>query len=139
MTTSAPVLIDTDVLSAILRRQPTVIQRVRAYLEAHNRLSFSVITRYEVLRGLKAKNAERQQSAFERFCAASSILYLTEEVIVKAADIYADLYQRGELIGDADILIAATAVTAGYSLATNNERHFSRVADLRVENWLESA
>lgn len=137
MTASAPVLIDTDTLSAILRRNPTVMQPVREYLNVHGRLSFSAITRYEILRGLKAKNASRQQGSFERFCAANSILYLTDEVIVKAAAIYADLYQRGELIGDADILIAATAITADYSLATNNERHFKRIADLRVENWLQ--
>lgn len=89
--------------------------------------------------GPKAKNVDRQRSAFERFCAANSILYLTDEVVVKAADIYADLYQRGELIGDADILIAATAIVADYNLATNNERHFSRISDLRVENWLRSS
>jgi tRNA(fMet)-specific endonuclease VapC len=136
MTTSAPVLIDTDILSAILRRSPTVVQPTRDYLDVHDRLTFSVITRYEILRGLKAKNADRQQSSFERFCAASSVLYLTNEIIVKASDIYADLYRRGELIGDADILIAATAMIEDYSLATNNERHFSRIADLRVENWL---
>lgn len=49
--------------------------------------------------------------------------------------IYADLYRRGELIGDADILIAATALVENLVLGTNNERHFRRVAGLAVENW----
>jgi predicted nucleic acid-binding protein len=40
------------------------------------------------------------------------------------------------LIGDADILIAATAIVADCALVTNNERHFNRIQDLRVENWL---
>lgn len=139
MTSSEPVLVDTDILSAVLRRNPAVTQAARSYLDIHGQLSFSAITRYEILRGLKAKNASRQQISFEKFCAANSILYITEEVILKAADVYADLYQRGELIGDADILIAATAITADCSLATNNERHFSRISDLRTENWLRTS
>jgi tRNA(fMet)-specific endonuclease VapC len=69
--------LDTDMLSAILRRNPTVVQPVREYLSVHRRLTFSVITRYEILRGLKAKEATGQQRAFESFCAANSILPLT--------------------------------------------------------------
>jgi tRNA(fMet)-specific endonuclease VapC len=56
-------------------------------------------------------------------------------VIVQAAGIYADLYIRGELIGDADILIAATALVNGSVVATNNEEHFRRITGLHVENW----
>lgn len=137
MTQQAPVLLDTDTLSTILRREPTVVGRARAYLRIHRRLTFSVITRYEILRGLKARNATSQQRAFEHFCAANTILFLTDAIVVRAADIYAYLYRRGELIGDADILIAATAIVAGYALVTNNERHFRRVTGLQVDNWLE--
>ncbi len=101
---------------------------------AHRYLAFSIITRYEILRGLKARDASRQQEAFRDFCAANAVLPLTDAVVVKAAAIYADLHQRGELIGDADILIAATAIVEGRALVTNNRRHFDRVEDLRVEN-----
>lgn len=54
----------------------------------------------------------------------------------KASDIYADLRAQGEKIGDADILIAATALSWGFGVATNNERHFRRIQGLYVENWL---
>jgi tRNA(fMet)-specific endonuclease VapC len=96
-----------------------------------------MITRYEILRGLKARGATGQQRAFESFCATNSVLPLTDAVVVRAADIYANLHQRGELIGDADILIAATAMVEERTLVTNNRRHFDCVEDLRVENWLE--
>lgn len=134
MTTETPVLLDTDTLSAILRSNPMVAQPVRRYLRVHRHLTFSMITRYEILRGLKARGADTQQRAFESFCWASLVLLLTDAIVVKAADIYADLYRRGELIGDADILIAATAIVEGCALVTNNERHFSRIADLQVNN-----
>ena len=131
-----PILLNTDTLSAVLRRNPLVARPVREYLGVHRRLTFSVITRYEILRGLKAKEATSQQRAFESFCTANSILPLTDTVVVRAADVYADLHRRGELIGDADILIAATALVEGCDLAANNERHFSRITGLKIDNWL---
>jgi tRNA(fMet)-specific endonuclease VapC len=133
---AAPALLDTDILSAIMRRQPQAVVHARHYLTEHPRLSLSIITRYEVLRGLLAKGAHRQRSAFDRLCAASEVRPLDEAVIARAAEIYADLYRRGELIGDADILIAATALVHGYVLITNNEAHHRRIAGLQAENWL---
>ena len=80
--------------------------------------------------------ATKQQAVFDRFCAANTILYLSNAIVVQAAEIYADLYRRGELIGDADILIAATSIVEGCVLATNNERHFERIEGLGIDNWL---
>ena len=131
------VALDTDVLSAIMRRQLKVIPRARAYLRAHHQFHFSIITQYEILRGLKAKGAARQTASFENFCSRNTILPLSEEAISRAAEIYADLYKSGGLIGDADILIAASALVQGLGIVTNNEKHFQRISDLHVENWLK--
>jgi tRNA(fMet)-specific endonuclease VapC len=57
-------------------------------------------------------------------------------VVVRAAEIYAALKQRGEPIGDADILIGASALAHGISVVTNNEDHFRRIPGLKVLNWL---
>lgn len=135
--TLAPMLLDTDTLSAVLRRNPILAAKERAYLRVHHRFTFSTITRYEILRGFKAKNATSQLAAFDRFCAANTIVPLADSIIIQAAEIYADLYRRGELIGDADILIAATALVEGYGVVTNNERHFGRITGLNIENWLK--
>lgn len=132
-----PVLLDTDMLSYLMRGHPTVVDRAEVYLAEFGRFSFSIITRYEILRGLKAKRAEQQQVAFDRLCAASLVLALTDQVVVKAAAIYGDLYRRGALISDADMLIAATALTQDLVLCTNNVRHFERVEGLDIENWLK--
>ncbi|HQB84702.1 MAG TPA: VapC toxin family PIN domain ribonuclease, partial [Candidatus Rifleibacterium sp.] len=43
--------------------------------------------------------------------------------------------KAGSPIGPLDMLIAAHAMAVGACLVTNNEREFSRVAGLRVENW----
>lgn len=64
------------------------------------------------------------------------ILSLADEVIVRAAEIYAALKVRGEPIGDADILIGASALVHGLVVTTNNEDHFKRIPGLQIDNWL---
>jgi predicted nucleic acid-binding protein len=41
------------------------------------------------------------------------------------------------LIGDADILIAASALVNGFAIVTNNGEHFRRVRNLEVLNWVQ--
>jgi len=112
-----------------------VRRRALEYLRAHGRFTFSLITRYEILRGLISKGAQVQLQAFERRCQVSEVLPLTDPIIVRAAEIYAELKSCGELISDADILIAATALIHGLVLITNNVVHFQRIRGLQVQTW----
>ncbi len=130
------VLLDTDILSAVMRQSPIALIRARAYLAVHHRLTFSIITRYEVLRGLYAKGAMAQLAAFDRLCSVNTILPLTDAIVIRAATIYADLHQRGVLIGDADILIAATGLEHRLIVVTNNEGHYQRIGGIQLDNWL---
>lgn len=130
-------LLDTDILSAVMRKNEVVLQRARAYIDAHRQFTISIITRYELLRGLNAKKASSQIKAFDRLCVSSNVLGLTDEVVERAAEIYGDLHRRGQLISDADILIAASALVHDYTLVTNNEDHFRRIPGLMVDNWLK--
>ena len=132
-------LMDTDILSALMRKDAQALAQAKSYLAKHKRFSFSIITRYEILRGLKAKQATAQLAVFDQFCKANRILELTDEIIVKAAEIYSGLYQRGELIGDADILIAASALVHDLVVVTGNEKHFRRIPKLTVTNWFKSS
>ena len=95
-------ILDTDILSLLMRKNAAVLARAGAYLSEHQQFTISIITRYEILRGLKAKGALKQAERFEHFSARNRVLPINDRVIVQAADIYADLYQRGLLIADAD-------------------------------------
>lgn len=46
------------------------------------------------------------------------------------------LEKAGQSIGANDLLIAAQTLTSGYTLVSDNEREFSRVDDLPLENWI---
>ena len=51
------------------------------------------------------------------------------------AGLKAGLTRSGVIVGDFDLLIAATAMSMGYCVVSNNEKHFSRIPDLVYENW----
>jgi tRNA(fMet)-specific endonuclease VapC len=129
-------LLDTDVLSGLMRKTPVALNRARAYLADHRQLTISLVTRFEILRGLKAKRANAQLAAFDSFCMNNEVLPITDQIIVRAAETYADLHNRGQLIADADILIAATAIENGLVMATNNLADFGRISGLQIDNWL---
>ena len=77
----SPCLLDTDILSEVLKQKnAAVLQKAAAYLQAHQQFTFSVITRYEILRGPKAKAAAQQLAPFAAFCSHSLILPLTDAI-----------------------------------------------------------
>lgn len=62
----------------------------------------------------------------------AAILPLIESSIERFANIRGRLRAQGQLIGDADILIAATALEHDLVLVTQNLNHFRRINDLRI-------
>jgi len=61
-----------------------------------------------------------------------SIIAYTESTALEHARIWAALEATGRMIGDYDLIVAATALERGSSVATFNERHFSSVPGLKV-------
>jgi tRNA(fMet)-specific endonuclease VapC len=71
-------------------------------------------------------------------CRAAAIDVLALETLVDSVygELRARLERAGQSIGANDLLIAAHALTLGHTVVTDNEREFSRIVDLRIENWL---
>jgi tRNA(fMet)-specific endonuclease VapC len=67
---------------------------------------------------------------------ALEILPLEKPADATYGSIRAQLERIGKPIGASDLLIAAQALTLGYAVVTDNENEFSRVRQLRLENWL---
>jgi len=130
-------LLDTDTVSLHVRRDPQVRANVTAYLRAHEQLTLSEITYYEVIRGLRFRDARRQLATFERILAECRVLPFDRACAERAADIWVDLHRRGLPIGELDILIAGTALAYGLALVTHNVDHFERVRGLVVADWTD--
>ncbi len=124
-------LIDTDVLVDLERGATSQIEQL---LGDEDR-AISVITVSELLHGVhRARGAIRaRRLAFvEHILAGLEAIPITDAVARVHADIWADLSERGELIGAHDLWIAASALAHGLGVATRNGAHFERVAGLRV-------
>lgn len=130
--------LDTNIITAFLKKDLRVVRKVSDYLECFERLKINIISYYEILRGLKDLGNEEKLRKFEEFVQENELVSITKETVVKAAEIYADLKKQGNLIEDADILMASIAIVEDLALVTNNISHFQRINDLEIENWLES-
>ncbi len=94
------------------------------------------VSYYEIKRGLLAKDARKQLQFFDQLCKEYGLVLLDNQAIFdRAAEIYAELQRKGELIGDADILIAAITDTRNFTLVSD-DGDFDKIPGLRVENWL---
>jgi tRNA(fMet)-specific endonuclease VapC len=129
-------LLDTDILSEVFkRRSPTVVAKAGVYLQQHGRFSFSQFSRFEVRRGYLHKKATTQLGRFDTFCSHSVVLPVSEAIFDRAARLWGDAQNGGHPCGDADLLIAATALEHGLVLVSGNLRHFMWIAGLKVEDW----
>jgi tRNA(fMet)-specific endonuclease VapC len=129
-------LLDTDMLSEVLRQKyATVRRKANRYLRQYNQFAFSAFTRYEVLRGMKQKQATRQLLRFEAFCTRSLIFAVSDAVLDRAADLWAAAYRGGHPRNDGDLIIGATALEEGRQLVTGNTAHFAWIPGLTIENW----
>ncbi len=123
-------LIDTDLLIELERRAGDVQD-----LLAGEESAISVITVSELLHGvLRARGALRaRRSAFvEHILAGLQAVPVTAPVARVHAEIWAQLAERGEIVGAHDLWIAATAIAHGLGVATRNTSHFARIPSLRV-------
>ena len=126
------VLIDTDILSYYFKGNKVVVSNFEEYLQQYDLIEISVITYYEIVGGLSAKNAF---SVFEDFVAENLVIAMTENSAKISAELYSTLRQSGNIVDDIDLLIAGIAIDNEMLLVTNNESHFNRIPGLMIENW----
>jgi tRNA(fMet)-specific endonuclease VapC len=130
-------LLDTDVCIAIINRDG----RVRPHLERHapSALRLSAITLAELRFGVaKSRSRKRAASNLRALLAKVSAVPFDGDATERYGDLRALLERRGSPIGPLDTLIAAHALSLGYTLATHNTAEFRRVPGLKVDDWLGS-
>jgi len=128
-------LIDTDILSYYFRGDTNVVRNFENYLDTYELIEISIITYFEINSGLQAKNAFKQLEIFEEFTRDNLVIPLTENSCKISGEIYSILKHKGKMVDDIDLLIAGIAIENEMILVTNNEKHFRRIPDLKIENW----
>lgn len=129
-------MLDTNICIYIIKQKPTdVINHLRRL--PISSLSISSITLSELEYGvMKSSKIDQNQFALSQFVAPLEILPYGDNAALYYGDLRAFLEKRGTPIGSLDMLIAAHALSVNCTLVTNNQKEFSRVPNLRIENWV---
>lgn len=132
-------LLGTDTLSNLMKRAPASTLVARLARVPPEQQFTSSVTLGELLYGaLRSSHAAALLERIEAVIPAElPVLPFDAAAARRYGELRAELEARGTPIGDADIRIASIALSRGLKVVTGNERHFRRVPDLVVENWLE--
>jgi tRNA(fMet)-specific endonuclease VapC len=130
-------LLDTDTCSYIMKRHPlSVLKRLQA-TEA-SQVGISVITLAELRYGVERLNSSRFTQQDIDFFINYLIVHSWDAAASQHyAVLRTELERNGTPIGNMDMLIAAHALSLDAVLVSNNQRHFSRIKGLKLENWVE--
>lgn len=131
-------LLDTNMVSDLVRHPRGSVTANIIRVGVAN-VCTSIIVAAELRFGATKKGSPSLSAQLNAVLAPLEILALEPPVDEAYGHIRADLERRGELIGPNDLMIAAQALALGYTLVTDNESEFRRVAGLVVENWLRPA
>lgn len=120
-----------------MRREPDLaLVRRLARLPPSEQFT-TAITLGELLYGAERRGSDRLREAVHGLIAGALTVLPFDEAAAKAyGQLRAGLESGGEPLAEPDLRIASIAIARDLTLVTANVRHFDRVPDLGVENWL---
>jgi tRNA(fMet)-specific endonuclease VapC len=134
-------LFDTDAISELLRPRP--LKPYLEWLKAVPREDqfTSAVTVGELFKGAHRSAAKERhlENIESRVLPAVTVLPYDLAVARIFGMIRGDLERAGNILPDADLQIAATAMFHDLELVTGNLRHFERIPNLRLNRILASA
>ena len=128
-------LLDANIVSAWMHA-PVGRVAQRTARAGEGNVFTSVIVAAELAYGGVKRPSPRLDAALATVFRELDVRPLDAEAIGHYARLRNQLEAAGTPISANDMLIAAHALSLDATLVTDNEREFTRVQDLRVENWL---
>ena len=126
--------LDTDILIEYFRGSEAVKGKIER-LGEEDRLGLTWLTFYEFFKGIFVSGKLNEEKFLQGLAETCMMMEASYEAARIGGEIYANLRKKGQLINDADILIASIVRAHNAVLVTRNMEHFERVEGLQVENW----
>jgi tRNA(fMet)-specific endonuclease VapC len=124
-------LVDSDYVADYLGAHLHAIQLLSSF--AKDDLAISLITYGEIYEGIHfGRDPQKTADVFQRFLRSVVILLPTQPIMRRFARIRGELRRTGKIIGDFDILIAATAIHHNLTLVTRNIKDYERIPQLTL-------
>jgi tRNA(fMet)-specific endonuclease VapC len=129
-------LLDTNILSDLIKN-PTgkIFAKIQSIGE--DKICTSVIVAYELRFGAEKSNSSRLTERIALILDNINVLSLDSSTDNYYAKVRTYLESQGTPIGANDLIIAVHAISLDLILVTANVREFSRIPNLKIENWLD--
>ena len=129
-------LLDTNICIYIINRHPIQVVEHIKKLKPHQ-IKLSSISLGELEYGVsKSRDRDRNRQALVHFASAFDIIEFNDNDAEVYGLIRADLEKKGQIIGPYDMQIAAQSISRDLILVTNNTSEFSRISNIKLENWI---
>ena len=129
------ILIDTDICIELLRGNRQILEK-RLACSAEIAVAFMTVA--ELFYGAeKSQKRKENLGLVDRFLLSVRIMHTDSDIARKFGQLKAGFAQDGRMLPDADLLIAATALARDAILVTGNVKHFQRIGELKIDNWLK--
>jgi tRNA(fMet)-specific endonuclease VapC len=129
------IILDTSILIEAERRRLNVDTLVRGREEEP--FGLSVITVSELLHGVHRADSRKRRLKRSAYVEKVIELFPVYPFDVAPARIYAEIWAnllgKGFQVGAHDLLIASTALSLCFSVATFNKRHFDKIEGLELQ------
>jgi len=128
------ILLDTDICIELLRGNRKVIERRK---EENEETAISFMTGSELYYGAyKSTKPVKNIGLIEEFMLTVNVVQSSAAIAKRFGKLKSKLQQYGILLEDADIFIAATSLERCSRLITGNVKHYARIEELKIENWI---
>ena len=131
-------VLDTNICSYILKQHPAEIRERFSQLRPSD-LCISCVTLHELLFGVYQNPQSRKvtHKIITTFAENINVLVWNREAADHTAQIRDVMKRNGHGIETADLFIAGHARSIKATLVTNNVKHFKKVPDILIENWVK--
>ena len=129
-------MLDTDISVSVIRGRSSRLLR-RFEVMPPKDLCISIVSYGELYFGaVKSNFMERNLHVLEEYASRLTVLPWDRDAAQAYGPLRGHLERTGKPIGILDTMIAAHALSLNATIVTNNVRHFGRVPDLKLENWM---
>ena len=127
-------MFDTDTVSFFMKDNP---KSIREKVTKHDRDEFciSAVTYAELMFGLKRNYSKQLDFWLHEILGRFTVIAFDDASAAIYGEIRATLEKSGKPLDNMDMLIAASALSAGAVLVSHNTKHLSKIKGLKVEDW----
>ncbi len=125
------ICLDTDFLINFLRNKSEEVEFIKN--NEDKELATTLVNIFELYYGAyKSKSKTQNLKSVSLLLERLEILNFSLESAKKSGEILVELEKKGETIDYRDIFIGVITLNNGYSIKTNNTKHFEKIGGLRI-------